>query len=39
MGDNRRVSRDSREVGLIPSKNIEGVVKVEFDGLSIKKVK
>lgn len=30
MGDHRDVSVDSRRIGLIPEKNIEGVVKFEF---------
>lgn len=39
MGDNRGVSRDSREVGLIPFKNIEGKVILELNGLKIESVK
>lgn len=39
MGDNRTVSNDSRQIGLVPSYNIEGVVKYEFTNSGIERVK
>lgn len=38
MGDNRTVSSDSRQIGLVPSYNIEGVVKFEIGTSGIERV-
>lgn len=37
MGDNRTGSNDSRQIGLIPAKNIEGVVKFEISSSGIER--
>ena len=38
MGDNRGNSIDSRDIGLIPFKNIEGIAKYEFTGSGIERI-
>lgn len=38
MGDNRTGSNDSRQIGLIPEKNVEGVVKFEITTSGIERV-
>lgn len=38
MGDNRTISNDSRQIGLIPSYNVEGVVKFEIGTSGIERV-
>ena len=38
MGDNRTGSNDSRQIGLIPFDNVEGVVKFEIGSSGIERV-